>query len=815
MELLESRKLMTSVPYHATMNGEGESCPGCGGGGCNCSGATASDTGEFMLGRIAVTPILMESTGAASIYDWTPQQKADVLANLRDGLDWWKQLLATKSSVHTLDWVIDTTYLDSPVATSYEPIKQTSNQYVNWVPDFLNFAGHNQASDIDTNIRRFNDSQRTKLNTDWSFSIFVVNSDSDDLFAAGGSFSRAFAFAGGLYFVTPSNRPASTYAHETGHMFWARDEYPGGGNYQQRRGYYDAQNLNAVDLNPTPNFQQQTSIMSAGTSLDTAYNTVVTSQATLAQIGWQDSDADGIFDVLDVPLELNGVGRLDTTSNEYRFDGTARAKALPNRNSSGFQSDITLNKVGRIEYRLNNATTWTTAASPNTHQTDLSLRIPIPSGTTGTIEIRAIDPRIGITSEIFTGSLAGFDATTSSGLNGFVWSDSTNDGLRQLLEPGLAGWTVQVVDGTGSLVDFQTKVEPDLSPLGILPTNAYSGVTLRAVGKLADGTLSVATDSRATTGTKVFVPVEPFSTNELSGWQDDDQNLEARFTSLQSAVSVDVFGLGANSYARLEAYSASGQLLERLTSSALANGQSTKLVLNRTMADIQYVVIKGHLSTRIGIDNLRFGAANQTVTGAFGEYKLLGLAPGTYQLKAVPPTGFVPTSPSSGTTATSVVLGQATTHVDFGFFWTGSPWQNPRLNVDVNNDGVVSPLDALNVINALSRFATTDNLVGSPVPTTPYVDVNGDGSLSPIDVLVVINYLARQNRSATGEAGPTLPTHSINIQEANEPGDGEPGPFPVASVFHPFSRRRYLSSNSAIDPTSADVDLVMSQFRST
>ena len=31
--------------------------------------------------------------------------------------------------------------------------------------------------------------------------------------------------------IVPAGRPASTFAHEIGHMFWARDEYPGGGSY--------------------------------------------------------------------------------------------------------------------------------------------------------------------------------------------------------------------------------------------------------------------------------------------------------------------------------------------------------------------------------------------------------------------------------------------------------------------------------------------------------------------------------------------------------------------------------------------------------
>ncbi|MDZ4849320.1 MAG: dockerin type I domain-containing protein [Pirellulaceae bacterium] len=769
-------------------------------------GALPNDTAEFMLGRIAVTPILMESTGVESVYDWTPQQKATVLANIQEGLDWWKQLLATKSSVHTLDWVIDTTYLDIPVATAYEPIKRISNDYARWVPDFLNFAGYNQTSNLDTNIRQFNDAQRTKLNTDWSFSIFVVNSNPNDLFAPGGSFSRAFAFAGGLYVVTPSNRPASTYAHEVGHMFWGRDEYPGGSNYFQKRGYYDSQNFNAVDLNPTPGFQPQLSIMSAGVSLDTAYSTLVTAQASLAQIGWQDSDGNGIFDILDVPLELNGTGRLDALNNQYIFQGNAKAKAFPNRNSSGLQNDITLNKIGRIEYRINNAATWTTLSSPNEHQATLDLRIPVPSGTTGVIEIRAIDPRIGVNSRIFQGNLSGFDATSSSGLNGFVWSDASNDGQRQLNEFGLAGWNVQLVDALGSLLDLQSKVEPDLFPIGNIASNAYSGVTLRAVGLDADGTLAVATDSRATTGTKVFVPYSPITQNQLDGWRDDEQNLEARFENLQASVSVDVFGLQANSYARLEAYSSTGQLLERITSAALASGQQTILRLNRDSADISYVVVKAHLSTRIGIDNLRFGASSQTVTGSNGEYSLPNLPVGTYNVKVTPLSGYAGTAPISSTQIATVTQGQATTHVDFGFFRTPSSWQNQALNTDVNNDGVVSPIDVLQVINAMTRHGSIP-LEGSSVPHSPFIDVDGDRNIAPIDVLIVINYLARQSRGGSGEGAPSFLFYT---GQPDEVADGEPADSDVAHLYTGDEDTGNSSNGQTAEPAASAVPLTYS-----
>ncbi len=67
-------------------------------------------------------------------------------------------------------------------------------------------------------------------------------------------------------------------------MFWARDEYAGGGSSFQRRGYYNTLNSNAAD-NPAPGFVQQPSIMAAGTLLDTAYLNHVSPASTLAMIG--------------------------------------------------------------------------------------------------------------------------------------------------------------------------------------------------------------------------------------------------------------------------------------------------------------------------------------------------------------------------------------------------------------------------------------------------------------------------------------------------------------------------------------------------
>lgn len=68
-----------------------------------------------------------------------------------------------------------------------------------------------------------------------------------------------------------------------------------------------------------------------------------------------------------------------------------------------------------------------------------------------------------------------------------------------------------------------------------------------------------------------------------------------------------------------------------------------------------------------------------------------------------------------------------------------------HLPLDVNDDGNVTPLDVLLVINDL-------NSRGSRLPArgpsdTEYLDSTGDGAVSPLDVLVIINALNADSRA--------------------------------------------------------------------
>lgn len=121
------------------------------------------------------------------------------------------------------------------------------------------------------------------------------------------------------------------------------------------------------------------------------------------------------------------------------------------------------------------------------------------------------------------------------------------------------------------------------------------------------------------------------------------------------------------------------------------------------------------------------------------------------------------------------------------------PWHNStplrtsgEVGFDVNADGVVSPIDALIVINHLNTnlgqsAVPQDAAVGGPFAKQgqpSFVDVNGDNFVAPIDVLLVINWvnsngsrLAGEGEasavadSSWGEVSPK-PSEAMNVREA-------------------------------------------------
>lgn len=727
-ESLEDRRLLAAAPF----------------------GAFPDDTAEFMLGDVLVTVVLMESNDNLSSVNrnsenWTPALISAAKQKVQTGIEWWEQTLVTQfpDSPHQLDFQFDFTYADLPVLTDYEPISLTSNYFQYWMYDFLELVGHNQTGNFSQDIRAFNHAQRLSRGTDWAFTVFVVNDtvDGDGQFATGGSFPQAFSYAGGQFFVSPAGRPPSTFAHETGHMFWARDEYLGGGSYTDRRGYYNSQNWNAAD-NPTPGFTQAVSIMREN-PLDNAYDGQTSSASSLAMIGWRDSDGNGIFDVLDVPHTLNGTGYLDPLSGQFHFLGDSAVQTLPNLNSSGLQNDITLNQISRAEYRVDGGE-WETAAVYGTSSASLDLAFAVPVSGSHQIEIRTVDAITGVSSPVFRGDTSRPASVLQPGINGFVWNDLDADTMLDNDEPRLAGWTVRLVDSAGVPLNLVQDVEPDDYVAGMVLNNVHPQATLTLPSDPGAAVIAAIHNNRQVFGSRSLLGTSTV-------WKPGELDLRIDFDVPMTSVRLDAIGTATGDRARLEAYDRFGTLIGRTTTSLLANDQVETMRLDWPTADIAYVIAKAHSGSAVRLDNLRFGPEAAVQTDLQGAYAITGLPAGSYQVEAVTPSGRVLTD---SRLSASLAEGEALGSVDLVAQSGAISWQNPLQPADVTGDGYVTPQDALVLINYINTHGGNPNLPDDLPP--PYYDVDGNDLITAADVLQIINRLNQEAAAPGAASGESL-----------------------------------------------------------
>ncbi|MFC1758891.1 dockerin type I domain-containing protein [Planctomycetota bacterium] len=131
----------------------------------------------------------------------------------------------------------------------------------------------------------------------------------------------------------------------------------------------------------------------------------------------------------------------------------------------------------------------------------------------------------------------------------------------------------------------------------------------------------------------------------------------------------------------------------------------------------------------------------------------------------------------------------AITVAGYRTFKTEYPWKNPTNKYDVSEDGYLSPVDALRVINALnSGIGSAITPGGGPlrayagsVASQRRVDTTGDNYLSPRDALLVINQLNAESEAegepdyyyleedlSTGDY--SLDTTSYLVGDANDDG---------------------------------------------
>ncbi len=909
LESLETRALLTTYTYPF--------------------GASPDDTGEFMLGDVAVNVVLMESDAMIAPHDngtfqqkvsggspvtinytpenWTEAGIDAVKAKVTESLQWWEDTLAEmfpNAPDNLLDFKINFHYADNPVPTGYEPIARTSNDLINdttttgpgqgWLYDFLDEVGFDSTGNYTGDMRAFNNYTRQQANTDWAFTIFVVNdaNDSDGQFSPYGSLLKAYSIPGGQFIVTPAGRPVTTYAHEIGHQFWGHDEYFGGASYNARRGYYNTQNYNSED-NPalaamnevqsissyqgtvtegtfalTINMANGTSFTTAPIAYNASFTTIriainsaaqahvpgwitdvavtggpLTTSAitltfggpavdsqnhpavvingagltggggvgvvsevkagrgnqqlpsimatdriypapsteqpmlsqtisfnenllyshTMAMIGWQDSDNDGIFDVLDVPFTLSGSGQYDATTEIYSFRGMTKVNTLPNLNTSGTQNDITTNQISIIEAQIDNGPWLKVAEFPaRTYSTNVTVDFHVdPSAQT--VRIRSADTRTTVKSNVFQGDTEVPTAETLPGLTGVVFVDQNGNGQWDNGEFAKSGVALELRDQNDNPLALTNVIEPSDYAQGWILNNVKPGVTL----SLADPDGTTGDIVARTTG---LVPAEAgkvFTASDalqapLPTWS-DSQKLKATFVTPVSTVSIRDYGTSstAPSFARLDAYGSDNKLIARYSTQGIGSGQFETMTVNRPASDIKYVIAYGRLLTEVVLDSLQWGPLTTDTTNSQGAYSFEYLPDGVYTVHITAPTDYHFTNPSDGEAMVTVTGGVASQSVNFGIaadvdptykFHNYGPLPHDRFNVNKNQDNEVTALDALIIINFLNSRPVGDNGV-IPQERDPdvigYIDVVPDNVCAPNDVLAIINYI---NSRPNGEA---------------------------------------------------------------
>ncbi|MCO6458565.1 MAG: pre-peptidase C-terminal domain-containing protein [Pirellulaceae bacterium] len=92
-------------------------------------------------------------------------------------------------------------------------------------------------------------------------------------------------------------------------------------------------------------------------------------------------------------------------------------------------------------------------------------------------------------------------------------------------------------------------------------------------------------------------------------------------------------------------------------------------------------------------------------------------------------------------------------------------WQNPFNRADVNDDGLVAPVDGLFVINRINSQGSGPLPIPPPVPggPPPYVDTSGDDLLTAVDALIIFNLL-NSDRSP--------PVLNVGLANDTAPGGG-------------------------------------------
>ncbi|PWH11895.1 MAG: hypothetical protein DDG60_15680 [Anaerolineae bacterium] len=386
-------------------------------------------TSAFLAGRVAVGVVAIESSTVSipNQENWTSGELQKVRDEVWTGLQKW---VSWKPANTPLEFVVDITRdgmadnmaSDSilPIQIADEPIVYDSGTYGIWTRTALVAMGYSAGSSADDAAYQYAAALRAANNADWAFVLFVIDSSNDNDTTPGaftdGVYLRARTF-GPLAVMTYNNgtRGADnmewTTAQLVARMFGAGFQYLdpvfeplGCSSTTKKFGYWGI--ANAYCGVAAPSGEPNPRLMYHGNGNPDS--------TTLRQVGWIDTDSDGIIDLLDNrpsilfspypinPTIDNPLTYSEAGTRKYRAFETpvSSATCLTRPTDECFYSyyyditpdnlAVTINKIQSVEYRIdggawNNATL--TGSDPD--YKIYSFTTPTLTGGKRKIEVRA------------------------------------------------------------------------------------------------------------------------------------------------------------------------------------------------------------------------------------------------------------------------------------------------------------------------------------------------------------------------------------------------------------------------------------------
>jgi hypothetical protein len=239
-----------------------------------------------MDGTIAVAVFLVESTGGIDpdTYSWSTTDQSFAIAQVIDGLNWWVDQSRAFSLGRPLQFTVVPFFANNAACqVPYEPVLHEGRDTSLWVGRIMSNLGATEG-DATVRVAAFDQRLKDENRANWAYSIFIsYNPPPARQFYSDGRAS--WAFLGGPYATTLFRsfgwQLSRIVSHETGHIFYACDEY-------SQPGYATCSCTCAPEVRPEAlnGNCQDSSCTRGSTDCMMRLNEFALCPYTVAQIGW-------------------------------------------------------------------------------------------------------------------------------------------------------------------------------------------------------------------------------------------------------------------------------------------------------------------------------------------------------------------------------------------------------------------------------------------------------------------------------------------------------------------------------------------------